>query len=98
VRYFSRYISKSPVILGNKSDYERKIITSYKLNFPQLTIGMRDSFQQEADRVQHIGLEFIIEEKHKIKKYLLKLRKIPSNCSLTLSAYLQWAIATPQNC
>jgi len=61
VKYFSRYISKSPVILGNKSDYDRKIITSCKFNFPQLTIGMRDSFQHDADIVKHIGLEFIIE-------------------------------------
>lgn len=75
MRYFSRYISKSPVILGNKSDYERKIITSYKLNFPQLTIGMRDSFQQEADRVQHIGLEFIIEGEAQNKEIFIETSK-----------------------
>lgn len=61
MRYFSRFISKTPIILGNKSDYDSKIITSYKFNFQQLTIGMRDSFQQEADRIKHVGLEFIIE-------------------------------------
>ena len=44
---------------------------------------MRDSFQQEADRVQHIGLEFIIEGENQNKEIFIETSK--NNLELLLN-------------
>jgi len=83
VKYFSRYISKSPVILGNKSEYDKKTITSYKFNYPSLTIGMRDSFQYTEGHTKHIGLEFIIEGESQNKEIFIETSR--NNLELLLN-------------
>lgn len=61
MKFYARYISKSPVIIGNKSDFEEKRITCNKFYYQQLTIGMQDAIRHKADRALHLGLEFIVE-------------------------------------